>query len=168
MFQHTAARRRLRKSQQIKLVELVSTHSRPKAAGKISVILNLFMTFQHTAARRRLIYYKLIYEIFILFQHTAARRRLIFQSKSKSFLFQFQHTAARRRLKSFRFVFGFDMCFNTQPPEGGWCARWFAMLSVNCFNTQPPEGGWAMANGFTTPFNVSTHSRPKAAGRWSW
>ena len=43
---------------------------------------------------------------------------------------------------SFIFVVAY-MCFNTQPPEGGW--RW---TSANCcpmfwsFNTQPPEGGW--------------------------
>ena len=36
----------------------------------------------------------------------------------------------------------FGVCFNTQPPEGGWFK-----CSVRCpytqrFNTQPPEGGW--------------------------
>ena len=33
--------------------------------------------------------------------------------------------------------------FNTQPPEGGWdffeCLKCFHF----CFNTQPPEGGWS-------------------------
>ena len=55
----------------------------------------------------------------------------------------FQHTAARRRLVSFA-----------------------VMKSVQdlCFNTQPPEGGWASAPGFKRRPAVSTHSRPKAAG----
>ena len=78
--------------------------------------------------------------------------------------------------------------FNTQPPEGGWrlsCGRrpWRA-----CFNTQPPEGGWifqistmkpntmfqhtaarrrlgSQGNALGSSTTVSTHSRPKAAGR---
>ena len=59
----------------------------------------------------------------------------------------------------------FMLCFNTQPPEGGWagneymvtlkpvsthsrlkaagqsCRRFYDRR--RCFNTQPPEGGWA-------------------------
>ena len=36
------------------------------------------------------------------------------------------------------------LCFNTQPPEGGWCAAVVAFALKPCFNTQPPEGGWSM------------------------
>ena len=33
------------------------------------------------------------------------------------------------------------------------------------FNTQPPEGGWEILyRFFVIDVNVSTHSRPKAAG----
>ena len=32
------------------------------------------------------------------------------------------------------------------------------------FNTQPPEGGWVLGRFITYQANVSTHSRPKAAG----
>ena len=54
-FQHTAARRRLdaRKVERIKLL-LVSTHSRPKAAGRKNNGKKRPLQFQHTAARRRL------------------------------------------------------------------------------------------------------------------
>ena len=97
---------------------------------------------------------------------------------------KFQHTAARRRLKSFRFVFGFDMCFNTQPPEGGCAIRdnFQTALRVSThsrpkaagsmvgvsgiekrFNTQPPEGGCKRHRYPFRSFTVSTHSRPKAA-----
>ena len=34
-----------------------------------------------------------------------------------------------------------------------------------CFNTQPPEGGWSSEDGAVAQLEVSTHSRPKAAGR---
>ena len=56
-------------------------------------------------------------------------------------------------------------CFNTQPPEGGWvCSDWLEYLKP-CFNTQPPEGGWPAAVCYALKqMDVSTHSRPKAAG----
>ena len=55
--------------------------------------------------------------------------------------------------------------FNTQPPEGGWrrCIR--CPPSRVSFNTQPPEGGWGLSRLSARGLNVSTHSRPKAAGR---
>ncbi len=57
---------------------------------------------------------------------------------------RFQHTAARRRLDRRRGLAVQSRCFNTQPPEGGW-------------------------NPTIRPIHitqhVSTHSRPKAAGR---
>ena len=84
--------------------------------------------------------------------------------------------------------FGADgiLCFNTQPPEGGWillacqltCAAefqhtaarrrlgrsWFVSVRLLCFNTQPPEGGWPARPRHHRAMVVSTHSRPKAAG----
>ena len=56
MFQHTAARRRLGDEVEDRVLDfVVSTHSRPKAAG-VSGIRGTPLTnsFQHTAARRRL------------------------------------------------------------------------------------------------------------------
>ena len=55
----------------------------------------------------------------------------------------FQHTAARRRLGLPNQTEQKNDRFNTQPPEGGW-VTW-----VCCGVFEP----------------VSTHSRPKAAGR---
>ena len=101
-----------------------------------------------------------------MFQHTAARRRLgdigwddtkivdvSTHSRPKAAgsikpvgrkLYEwFQHTAARRRLGALI-----------------WPERW-----TKCFNTQPPEGGWAKNGCYCRARkNVSTHSRPKAAG----
>ena len=56
----------------------------------------------------------------------------------------FQHTAARRRLVGI-----------------------IAKIAQNqaCFNTQPPEGGWGTTKGGSSVRIVSTHSRPKAAGK---
>ena len=61
------------------------------------------------------------------------------------------------------------MCFNTQPPEGGWDGFKRRRWQVIGFNTQPPEGGWALQIYANRRKGVSTHSRPKAAGnREAW
>ena len=103
----------------------------------------------------------------------------------------FQHTAARRRLGLVDVwcVWG-KICFNTQPPEGGWELQRKSASATHSFNTQPPEGGWsddAIKSAEKSMFQhtaarrrlglsekqnarsqkVSTHSRPKAAGL-SW
>ena len=126
-------------------------------------------------------------------------------------LIWFQHTAARRRLGPANELLRHPhLCFNTQPPEGGWqrflrpgalhivsthsrpkaagSLKPLKLSWLKCFNTQPPEGGWIRCplRGHTLPGfqhtaarrrlvpcyrdrapskGVSTHSRPKAAGR---
>ena len=55
--------------------------------------------------------------------------------------------------------------FNTQPPEGGWLIAIQRPSFGVCFNTQPPEGGWRQAVSVCRLLAVSTHSRPKAAGK---
>ena len=82
----------------------------------------------------------------------------------------------------------FSFCFNTQPPEGGWICSAMSSIKRIGFNTQPPEGGWALAiprkgrllrfqhtaarrrlgscySSQGSAIKVSTHSRPKAAGK---
>ena len=56
----------------------------------------------------------------------------------------FQLTAARRRLGSIR--------------SNVW--------EYQSFNSQPPEGGWQLDIHLPRLIDVSTHSRPKAAGSW--
>ena len=77
----------------------------------------------------------------------------------------FQHTAARRRLVFlYHFQLYQNLCFNTQPPEGGWGSQPRRRHRPLGFNTQPPEGGWQRCPGNDYSQRVSTHSRPKAAG----
>ena len=127
--------------------EGVSTHSRPKAAGDVDGVYRLHqLAFQHTAARRRLVStsfliffrsdvsthsrpkaagkYPSISKLVKRFQHTAARRRLGLNITSSVWeLISFQHTAARRRLGGLPSSPLRTVCFNTQPPEGGWKPR---------------------------------------------
>ena len=144
--------------------------------------------FQHTAARRRLDSKTILCRLFEGFQHTAARRRLEVLEPFGAEVEKFQHTAARRRLDTVNKALQQKLAvsthsrpkaagpsancrtaehsgFNTQPPEGGWLNPYLSPKHTSCFNTQPPEGGW---NDDTTSGDVnvvSTHSRPKAAGR---
>ena len=150
------------------LLSSVSTHSRPKAAGSVycsnQSTLFCFNTQPPEGGWMR----KLAVIAFtLLFQHTAARRRLGATHIGIVSCKRFQHTAARRRLG---------------PP------LWYMRRRLACFNTQPPEGGWILItqspklldvfqhtaarrrldqrtdrHGIT--INVSTHSRPKAAGK---
>ena len=102
-FQHTAARRRLQPptTRQIP-TEWVSTHSRPKAAAKISLYGELnrrsFNTQPPEGGCQDCWEHSYRY---LVFQHTAARRRLHGNTKPRTCI----------------------VCFNTQPPEGGCLSR---------------------------------------------
>ena len=186
---------------------LVSIHSRPKAAEIRRLCKGRSKRFQYTAARRRLSCGFVLIGVIMAFQYTAARRRLLAKrflnyedkvsihsrpkaavqiKKRVGFLIQFQYTAARRRLQRQRRQMERYPCFNTQPPEGGWCRTSRPQPADRRFNTQPPEGGCPSCSRCCRPRpafqytaarrrllrckfdmaakgEVSIHSRPKAA-----
>ena len=187
-FQHTAARRRLDFRRWVRQHnKFVSTHSRPKAAGLISLIIvypvrvsthsrpkaagtayqrqQTQVQFQHTAARRRLVRFAIMLASVSMFQHTAARRRLDNADFTTALNTLFQHTAARRRLGCSTYLISIPFLVSTHSrpkaagPSWAWCNACFL-----CFNTQPPEGGWGVRMRYFWDYCVSTHSRPKAAG----
>ena len=121
LFQHTAARRRLGPT--VALIQL-SFNTQPPEGGwrQTATAAALQTLFQHTAARRRLGVILFCRVWGRLFQHTAARRRLVILIHYKSGQG--------------------DVCFNTQPPEGGWLSLRGRLFLEYSFNTQPPEGGW--------------------------
>ena len=53
-------------------------------------------------------------------------------------------THSRLKAAGADFVHGHKrpICFNTQPPEGGWSTQMDSKPTRASFNTQPPEGGW--------------------------
>ena len=122
-FQHTAARRRLViQSLQDNILEPVSTHSRPKAAGAFThraVPAAAVSTHSRPKAagpeKRSADWLEICFNT----QPPEGGWRLIRGCFARSV--RFQHTAARRRLEvqSGRLKVWFG-CFNTQPPEGGW------------------------------------------------
>ena len=123
-------------------VAVVSTHSRPKAAGENLQEYVSECKFQHTAARRRLVR-RTLQTCLMLGFNTQPPEGGWHMDMLHTRLNLFQHTAARRRLA--------PLLVRPAP--------------INGFNTQPPEGGWlSIILGFLSYTSVSTHSRPKAAG----
>ena len=55
--------------------------------------------------------------------------------------------------------------FNSQPPEGGWASYIFSLNFVPLFQLTAARRRLVIKRGgFMSQFEVSTHSRPKAAG----
>ena len=166
MFQHTAARRRLTgknheatriesfntqppeggwgKPFQVRIPLIVSTHSRPKAAAWLRFRLAFKRRFNTQPPEGGCLEKWVNLDLWNVSTHSrpkaAERGRPIILSNRT-----FQHTAARRRLPLQRCLSCFQRSFNTQPPEGGW----------ESIGLMPSDTG------------VSTHSRPKAAGKYS-
>ena len=77
----------------------------------------------------------------------------------------FQHTAARRRLAGTHERGGrFEQCFNTQPPEGGWAFADMLPFIRQVSTHSRPKAAGAQYREAEAVNLVSTHSRPKAAG----
>ena len=59
--------------------------------------------------------------------------------------------------------------FNTQPPEGGWGAiDYFGIITAEVStHSRPKAAGLGLSFVSYVGLNVSTHSRPKAAGAFS-
>ena len=142
---------------------MVSTHSRPKAAGRHRLPRphqRSFNTqppeggcrnsqaqaskakFQHTAARRRLQYPYCVAQAQRVSTHSRPKAAEA-ENRCTCYTDQgFNTQPPEGGCAQFRFASVLLSCFNTQPPEGG-CAQFrFASVLLSCFNTQPPEGGW--------------------------
>ena len=121
----------------------VSTHSRPKAAGRlVQNEVRRWYRFNTQPPEGGWGWCRRYGQHPFGFQHTAARRRLATITLTTSLYWMFQHTAARRRL----------------------AVKTNRAIRHCSFNTQPPEGGWTSSPLITCEVIVSTHSRPKAAG----
>ena len=145
---------------------IVSTHSRPKAAGREVYRASLNMLVS-THSRPKAAGPTAAQAVIptSLFQHTAARRRLGLKTPARYSGSCFNTQPPEGGWCRFEPDYRCRQCFNTQPPEGGWCRFEPDYRCRQCFNTQPPEGGWIQEEaGWRVECRVSTHSRPKAAG----
>ena len=165
-FQHTAARRRLLKIGKLSCVaNNVSTHSRPKAAADCDCDgRRETMVSTHSRPKAAAPVTRQIIKLPVVSTHSRPKAAATCHACCTCYCCR----------------------FNTQPPEGG-CNRVVLILGVKCsFNTQPPEGGCeksTLAKKLYLMFQhtaarrrlltatalikrqkgVSTHSRPKAA-----
>ena len=102
-------------------VAIVSTHSRPEAAGVyLAVHSPLVMVSTHSRPEAAGSGSVGIKNWVARFQLTAARRRLATKFEIKSNVEVFQLTAARRRLGHRIRPLHSATGFNSQPPGGGW------------------------------------------------
>ena len=150
MFQHAAARRQLaRQSDSDRRGCVVSTRSRPKAAGNhLYDSRHLFYCFNTQPPEGSWSASEIAQTTFgsfntqppegswtlpnspsckhSAFQHAAARRQLGLRGEDLALLIEFQHAAARRQLvRSCRLLRSWWLSFNTQPPEGSWFGNGF-------------------------------------------
>ena len=167
----------------------VSTHSRPKAVGLGLVLVHLLPSGFNTqppeggwiqaSQSNRLascfntqppeggwVIKSVVFAISHTFQHTAARRRLVLGGLASRGIHKVStHSRPKAAGRRFPREEEKSLSFNTQPPEGGWFLPVFEFLDIAGFNTQPPEGGWKPEQPSKNELSeVSTHSRPKAAG----
>ena len=147
--------------------EAVSTRSRPKAAGrKQNRQRHASYRFNTQPPEGGWPVHNQIDEYRLKFQHAAARRRLGPRPLGRMLA---DAVSTRSRPKAAGCAAGTTLSvmirFNTQPPEGGWRITGIGYLIPHSFNTQPPEGGWHNCAENPHETFVSTRSRPKAAGR---
>ena len=145
----------------------VSTHSRPKAAGICNFVCDYFLfQFQHTAARRRLGSQLTSRTGILMFQHTAARRRLAHRYKPPHTVTAFQHTAARRRLdvKNGLPFNPYKVSTHSRPKAAGTQRPDLKPGGSVSTHSRPKAAGLCFS-GVIIMYPVSTHSRPKAAGQ---
>ena len=167
-FQHTAARRRLAEKPQPHIITAeVSTHSRPKAAGQDGVATG-FKRLVSTHSRPKAAGNSTVQDDFLILVSTHSRPKAagFEQAVHEQAAGEFQHTAARRRL-AFAFCSGalVEPGFNTQPPEGGWMRYFWDYCENSPFQHTAARRRLVPALcKAVIRYNVSTHSRPKAAG----
>ena len=167
MFQHTAARRRL----VFHCFDafgflLVSTHSRPKAAGCASSTIRTAPSgFSTQPPEGGWIVEILAFDLSVVSTHSRPKAAGTSKGITMSFAL-FQHTAARRRLaEHLGMRQNGQACFNTQPPEGGWFTSLSDAMCICLFQHTAARRRLAGIHGRIRGIHgVSTHSRPKAAG----
>ena len=122
----------------------VSTHSRPKAAGK-HACLGLYGHRVSTHSRPK-----------------AAGVVCTYKHKPKTVS---THSRPKAAGPTFCELLTAIRCFNTQPPEGGWVLQYRFPLQTAMVSTHSrPKAAGQSGSPSPLPKGVSTHSRPKAAG----
>ena len=145
-FQHTAARRRLGLVHFSGCTKyLVSTHSRPKAAGYEYFHLGrILFSFNTQPPEGGWSAFLDPFDSPDVSTHSRPKaaglacEAVLCLSSAVS-----THSRPKAAGKYGSSVIMSRHGFNTQPPEGGWRCGMLTVWARWSFNTQPPEGGWA-------------------------
>ena len=124
--------------------QMVSTHSRPKAAG-LQAMISTFAKFgfntQPPEGGWEIFRFHLSFSNVSTHSRPKAAGNLQDSHHNQMFCFNTQPPEGGwgETVKTIRR----PIRFNTQPPEGGWLFPKLWLWSCFGFNTQPPEGGWS-------------------------
>ena len=126
----------------------VSTHSRPKAAGRVNPIQHYQPAFQLTAARRRLVSARKIRKHYGVFQLTAARRRLETVDIGRNeYTGVSTHSRPKAAGRPQTRTWPVAQVSTHSRPKAAGSRRQPPRRLYFCFNSQPPEGGWRQQMG---------------------
>ncbi len=144
----------------------VSTHSRPKAAGVLrGEARGRIIVSTHSRPKAAGRSCAAVVRRCLPFQHTAARRRLaLLADNSDNNDNVSTHSRPKAAGRANLSDLPTEKVSTHSRPKAAGCYPFHKGGAVFSFNTQPPEGGWHRIPRRTTQIEVSTHSRPKAAG----
>ena len=190
MFQHTAARRRLDKLGGSRRVGVdVSTHSRPKAAGYLKDRETVrYLVSTHSRPKAAGTALRKTAQFCFCFNTQPPEGGWFITEKPSSICSVSTHSRPKAAGSTDSKPYWRFSCFNTQPPEGGWVSLYQTDSIQKSFQhtaarrrLAPKVTHWAALPLFqhtaarrrlarrtketTFERTVSTHSRPKAAGR---
>ena len=147
LFQHTAARRRLRRRRpHAQLHRVVSTHSRPKAAAIARAVrLNPKYVSTHSRPKAAACMAGSVSGRWRSFNTQPPEGGCLPPPPAARHVGRFNTQPPEGGCRSRFLVYRMHDGFNTQPPEGGCPTTPPGRCRTSCFNTQPPEGGCARA-----------------------
>ena len=144
MFQHTAARRRLETANRLPCIKRGFNTQPPEGGWSFGqFVLHIFFLFQHTAARRRLGNdYGCLRQPCTVSTHS--RPKAAGQFKGKKALLELVSTHSRPKAAGITQLAAriTDLVSTHSRPKAAGQQLGNHALPVVCFNTQPPEGGW--------------------------
>ena len=125
----------------------VSTHSRPKAAGSINFSDFSLREFQHTAARRRLGEYGATYgqEDLVSTHSRPKAAGCSCKGRRAGFVVSTHSRPKAAGLRQKLTKKERDVSTHSRPKAAG-CRLRQSLEVLGCFNTQPPEGGWSSSS----------------------
>ena len=149
----------------LKLRQFVSTHSRPKAAGlRRRLHAAVVVVSTHSRPKAAGIPNHQVCLVGIVSTHSRPKAAGYAVSANRDPVYVSTHSRPKAAGSPRSGLLGIcPVSTHSRPKAAGSHRRRRGRVRL-CFNTQPPEGGWVVDQQYIAADYVSTHSRPKAAG----